>query len=391
MRAVLERALRALSSLRLACVLLILLGILTWLGTLEQVSHGLFEVQKKYFESFVLVHRIGLVPIPLPGANLVLSLLFLNLLVGGVLRLRKGAATAGILVAHLGILLLLVSAFVKHRYSDEGHVTLYEGQRAETFQSYFLWEIAILEDLGEGRAREHVIPNGSLEDAGGTGSARFGSDALPFELVVSRFLKNSSPRIVRSGSTSPAFAVDGVALEELPLHPQSEANIAGAVVEIVDEKAGMRRTGLLWGAEAKPLVVTCSGKEWAITLRRQTRPLPFVIALDRFTKEDHPRIEMPKSFSSDVTVTEDGTSRPVRISMNAPLRQKGFVLYQASWGPAGAAPGTPLFSTLAVVRNPADRLPLAACIVIAAGLVAHFSRRLFRFIRVEGQAGRSTA
>lgn len=386
MRAVLERALRALSSLRLACVLLILLGILTWLGTLEQVSNGLFEVQKKYFESFVLIHRAGPVPIPLPGANLVLSLLFLNLVVGGVLRLRKGAATAGILVAHLGILLLLVSAFVKHRYSNEGHVTLYEGDRADSFQSYFLWEIAILEDLGEGRVREHLIPNDRLAEASGAARARFTSPELPFEVEVSRFLRNCEPGSASAGRASTSAAVDGVILAELPLRPQAEANIAGATVEIVDEKQGMRRTGLLWGAEAKPLTVTAAGKAWAITLRRERYPMPFSVALEHFTKEDHPRIDMPKSFASDVVVTENGALRPVRISMNAPLREKGLVLYQASWGPADAGPATPLFSTFAVVRNPADRLPLAACIVIALGLVGHFSRKLFRFIRVEGRA-----
>ena len=45
-----------LSSMKLTVVLLVLLGLLTWLGTLEQVDHGLFNVQKKYFESIVLVH-----------------------------------------------------------------------------------------------------------------------------------------------------------------------------------------------------------------------------------------------------------------------------------------------------------------------------------------------
>jgi hypothetical protein len=75
--------------------------------------------------------------------------------------------------------------------------------------------------------------------------------------------------------------------------------------------------------------------------------------------------------------------RPVRISMNQPLRDGGLVLYQASWGPSNARPGDPLFSTFAVVRNPADRLPLVACIVIAAGLLVHFGRKLALHLRAE--------
>src|SRR5262249_52506242 len=157
---------------------LVLLGILTWLGTLEQVGSGLYEVQKKYFESFVLMHHAGPIPIPLPGANLVLSLLFVNLLVGGIVRMRKGTSTAGILVAHLGIALLLVAAFIKQRFSDEGHVTLFEGQSAKVFQSWFRYELAVLEDLGDGRVREHLIPHERLEEARDGRTVRFVANDL---------------------------------------------------------------------------------------------------------------------------------------------------------------------------------------------------------------------
>ncbi len=71
--------------------------------------------------------------------------------------------------------------------------------------------------------------------------------------------------------------------------------------------------------------------------------------------------------------------------MNEPLREQGLVVYQASWGPQNARPGDPLFSTLSVVRNPADQFPLYACIVIATGLVFHFSRKLVRYIRIEAR------
>ena len=111
--------------------------------------------------------------------------------------------------------------------------------------------------------------------------------------------------------------------------------------------------------------------------------MPFALVLDRFTKVDHPRMGMPRSFESDVTVHEMSTSRQVTISMNEPLREAGLVVYQASWGPSTAGPGDPLFSTLSVVRNPADQLPLVGCIVIAAGLLLHFGRRLGRWVRTE--------
>jgi hypothetical protein len=151
----------------------------------------------------------------------------------------------------------------------------------------------------------------------------------------------------------------------------------------VSRRDGRREAGILWGAEAHPLPVNVAGKPWAVTLRKERHPMPFTLALEDFTKVDHPRLDMPKAFSSDVTVIEGSISRPVRISMNEPLRNQGLVLYQASWGPSTARPGDPLFSTFAVVRNPADRMPLYACIVIAAGLLVHFSRKLVRYVRFE--------
>ena len=91
-------------------------------------------------------------------------------------------------------------------------------------------------------------------------------------------------------------------------------------------------------------------------------------------------------FSSDVIVTEpDVSPRPVKIAMNEPLRSRGLVLYQASWGPSNARPGDPLFSTLSVVQNPADQYPLYACIVIAIGLLLHFSRKLLGYMRTEAR------
>ena len=43
------------------------------------------------------------------------------------------------------------------------------------------------------------------------------------------------------------------------------------------------------------------------------------------------------------------------------------------------------FSTLSVVRNPADQYPLYSCIIIAAGLILHFARKLTRYVRVEAK------
>ena len=72
-----------LSGYALSCVLLLFLFLLTYLGTLAQVEVGLHQAQKLYFESWFLVHELGPVPLPLPGGQLCMWLLGLNLLFGG--------------------------------------------------------------------------------------------------------------------------------------------------------------------------------------------------------------------------------------------------------------------------------------------------------------------
>jgi hypothetical protein len=145
------------------------------------------------------------------------------------------------------------------------------------------------------------------------------------------------------------------------------------------------------GRDARPWTVEFGGRKFGIELRREQFVMPFTVALEDFKKEDHPRMMMPKSFSSDVTWSRKALPRKVKISMNEPLRQNGLVLYQASWGPSNARPGDPLFSTLAVVRNPADQYPLYSCLVIALGLVLHFGRKLFKHIRAESLRNASAA
>jgi len=373
-----------LSSLGLSCTLLILLGLLTWLGTLEQVEHGLFDVQKRYFESFFLWHDFESFSIPLPGANLVLCLLFVNIVLGGMVRIRKGWSMAGILITHVGIAMLLVSGFVKLYFSQDGHVTLYEGQSAAAYQSYYRWELVITEQRPDGSLREFPVPQEQFLDARGDAPVTLHSTELPFELELSHFMPNASPLPKGPMFDVDVPVVDGFFLRERPKEIEAEQNMAGLYAAAITPD-GRRQEGILWGLMDGPWTVHTPGGRYAIDLRKERYPMPFTVVLDDFTKEDHPGVNMPKAFMSDVTVIEEGSARPVRIEMNQPLRDGGLVLYQASWGPSNAGPNTPLFSTLSVVQNPADQWPLYSCIVIAVGLLVHFSRKLRRYVRVEAR------
>ena len=115
------RLLAWLSGLGLATALLVVLGLLTWLATLEQIDSGLHHTLRKYFDwrAWYLIPEIGgrRVPLPLPGGYWVCALLAVNLVLGGVLRWRRDWQRVGVWISHLGIIYLLVAGGV----AWEGH------------------------------------------------------------------------------------------------------------------------------------------------------------------------------------------------------------------------------------------------------------------------------
>lgn len=375
----LRKAFRFSASYAVSIVLLFLLLLLTFFGTVEQVETGIHAAQQKYFESLFLVHDLfGVLPLPLPGAYLLLVLLFINLLAGGIIRAPKNWRRPGMLIAHGGILLLLLGGFVTHHMSRSGQMTLYEGDSSSRFQSYYEWEIALTPLDAPAPAQQLLIGHdrlGGLE----TGESRtFFHPDLPFELTLSRWQDNCRPQ---RAPNAPG-ATGGFVLTPVPKDKQAERNIAGARAMATLPDGGTRE-GLLFGLSRGPWVVETEAGDWAVELRRRTWELPFTIHLDDFRHKLHPNTSIPASFESTVTKIEDGARSQIEIKMNQPLRHEGYTFFQASWGPQNAEPGAPLFSTFSVVNNPADQWPLYACYIITFGLSLHFLQKLYRYLKRE--------
>lgn len=381
MRDALSRAVRVLGSFGLALVLLGLLWILTLVGTFEQAHMSLFAVQEQIFGSAFFWYELGGVPIPLPGAYLVLALLFLNLLVGGMLRLRKGRSTAGILVTHVGIALLLLGGFVEDRWSTKGRLTLYEGESAARFVSYYQWEVVVAERHADDSLREYVIPHDAFAGLEPGAAHVAVHEALPFRVVLRDYLANCDVQ-----RAPPGQGVDGYTLVARPPEAKAETDIAGLRAELVvpgEEDAA--RHALLWALQGGPYQTEIGGRRFEVDLRRRSYELPFRVHMKRFVREMHPGTGMASRFSSYVSRTEEGVLVDAHITMNEPMRHRGFTLYQTGWGPEGAGPGARLYSTFSVVENPSDRVPILACAVIALGLLWHFGRRLRLHLRAQAR------
>ena len=93
----LDRLIRLFSSLKLTVVCLALATVLVFVGTLAQVTLGLYEVQARYFQSFFVFWNLpgtGIrIPV-FPGGYLIGGVLLVNLAVAYTVRLGLPARTA---------------------------------------------------------------------------------------------------------------------------------------------------------------------------------------------------------------------------------------------------------------------------------------------------------
>lgn len=371
------------ASFGFAVVLLLFLLLLTFLGTLDQVENGLYYTQQKYFNSLYVVHEFfDVVPVLLPGTYLLLGLFLVNIICGGIIRIRKNWKKPGIIIAHIGIITLLVGAFVTFHYSDSGNMRLAEGQSSNEFVSYYDWVIEI------GRPEETdellIVDDDNFIGLDPGESRTFYSDDLPFDVTLSGFAKNCMPVQVGPGTASRVSEVDGYYLETLPLENEAEQNIAGAYITVTDHETGEAQRGILWGFQMEPLTIEHKDTKWTFELTRKRWEVPFTLALNTFVRELYPGTDTPKAYESYVTKFEGDSTENIKIYMNHPLRHRGYTFFQASFGsdPSGAGE---FFSVFSVVRNPADQVPLVATIIIGVGLLIHFTQKLFRYLQIESK------
>lgn len=387
------KVLDVMSSYAVAIVILFLLMIVTFFGTLEQVEHGLYDTQRKYFDSVWLVHELKIgpgwmvLPIPMPGAYLLMGLLFVNMSLGLARRMFKQPRTvgafvsrSGLIIAHGSILFMLVAGFVSYHFKTEGNMALFEGQVSDQYQSYHNRVVEVRQVHPQPAEGEEpfawVIDQEWFEDLGRGQNRTFHHPDLPFELQLGDYVRNSMPARAEQGSSR---ALGGFEIRERPLETESERNLDALRVRAVPHDGGQSVEHWVWGGSIHPLTLNLAdGSVYTLELTRRRWQLPFSVRLDEFIHGRHPGTNIAREFISHVTQI-DATGEHARIiQMNEPLRDSGFVLYQASFGSEQLASGTERpYSVFAVVRNPSDQWPLWACIAVSIGLLMHFCVRLW--------------
>lgn len=393
MRRFFSQIYRLLCSLKLACVLLGLLLLLTWLGTVYQAEAGLYAAIARYFDSWYVLQEVASIGdvklvLPLPGAWPVMILLFLNMLFGGVLRVRPRWSRLGVIVAHISILVILAAGFVTSISSKRGYVALFEGESQNFKESYDEDVLQVVELDAKGRPQGKVFEFGPQcwIDAPAGSQMQLEIPELGLQLDIFGFVRHgvvlSTKQRAADAGNALERVVDGHFIRRLELEKEAERN---SPVAYAKARLGEQESGAFIVADKRQAKAAyrldLGGRSFALQFARKRALLPFNIKVDDFRVEFYPASRKPKSFESDVSV-QDGNGAISRhtIKMNEPLRRDGLVFYQANWGPQDQPNPSRYFSQLEVVENRAEKWPEYGLYLAAFGLCYHFIWKLSAWI-----------
>ena len=198
--------------------------------------------------------------------------------------------------------------------------------------------------------------------------------SLPFEIKIEKYFINSKITPRESNDLLPLRG-DAMKFELKEKFPEKEMNknISGIMYQIISNDESINGYYIYQLEQQTPEVITINNMSYALLLRPARTYLPFEIKLEDFQKTMHPGTNIAKSFSSEIFLIEKETSRRILIEMNAPLRYKGYTLYQASF--AELQDGREA-TVLAVVQNYGRLFPYISSIIMCIGVLLQMIIRI---------------
>ncbi len=357
----LSSLLRPLASAKIFFYALIGLMILLILGTVSQKYIGLYLAQQIYFSSFI-VWLGGL--IPMPGGYTLLGLVGINL-IAKLITERWNWQKAGTITVHCGALLLLAGGLLTAAFSTEGNMVIPVGESTDFISDYHKRELAIVAVNDDEASEIATFPTKDLRPG-----KKLDVPGLPFNIKINNYHANS--RIIMEDE-NPRLIPARRALED-------ENNNAALSFNVNDKDYSVFEF-----MPRPPFIKTDKGS-YLFLLRRKRTELPFEIKLINFTKETHPGTDTARSYRSEIILSDSDTQWRSVISMNKPLRYKGYTFFQSSFL---EMPDGSQATVLAVVKNIGRLYPYIASIVICIGLLIHIAMTVPKLTETKNKRGRA--
>lgn len=332
-------------------------------GTVAQKYIGLFEATHIFFAAPV----IWLSFVPLPGFPVLLGVMFVNLTCKLLFKSPWTLRGAGTIVTHMAVLLLLFGGLLTALFSREGFVDLLPGETKAYVTDY--------------HAREFLVrsANGQTVVAWNPYTLRPGQalnlPQIPLTVEVMETCRHCDIRqrtIAAQDERTYNGMAEFMALHPAPLKKDDERNMGGITFALRDDAGHVQ--GVYTALEDVPNWPQIENGEesYRFIYRKAQRSLPFSVELLAFKRETHPGTELAKAYESRVRIHDAQGSWESVISMNEPLRYKGYTLFQSSFTRTQDGEA----SVLAVVWNAGRAFPYIAGLVLCLGLILHlFVRR----------------
>ena len=272
--------------------------------------------------------------------------------------------------------------------AKEARMSMFENQTVNYVFDVRALELAVIEPgfeedkvsvISDAVVKSHLPP--SFDEPGETISL----DELPFDLRIIRFYPNADLFLAQRDEELIATSGTGTLKVALPIRQSTGVDTEGTVdtpaayVQVLDKTSGSPLGTFLTSVIAGRQAVLHEGKRYDIALRFEREYLPYEVTLEKATRENYIGTNQPKDYSSDIVLRDDETGQEIthHIWMNNPLRYRNRTFYQSGFNQT--ANGT--ISTLQVVTNSGWMLPYVACMIVAVGMLAHFSVVLVRYLR----------
>jgi hypothetical protein len=456
-----EKLFKFLSSLKLAVLIIVSLGIMSGWGTIVESNYDMITAQKTIYHSKTMYF--------------ILFMLIVNLVAVAVDRLPWGKKHIGFVMAHAGIIILLLGSYVTRTIGIDGSLVFDVGE-SERYVSLTETDLTVyrLKNLEESEKiyqqdveflvespKDHpiVIPLDKSElsivdympyaqKSFKIQESNMMMDGPALRFQISNPFVNVTEWVVQTGS-GPAKLNLGPAqivlsrddsyktlggLNEIVLWPHKNGKQLEYVQYnkegVVQKKGrvgfseefdtgwmGLKFRTLQYYPKARvqyeyqPLErpnatsvsaakINFNGQDYwlglntalelfdhetvyFITYGNKRIDLGFSLTLDKFEVEKYQGTEMAASYKSIVTVPELGVRE---ISMNEPLKYKGYTFYQASFQQDRM--GNPVGSILTVNRDPGRFWKYLGSFLIISGSIVlfYFKKRLAKIQKKSGAA-----
>ncbi|MBX7106341.1 MAG: cytochrome c biogenesis protein ResB, partial [Gemmataceae bacterium] len=416
----LEAGLKALASLRLTVVLLAMGCFLVFVGTIAQIDGGIWTIVRDYFRSFFvwvpfkLFAQLGQIFVgfpkdasvvggafPFPGGWTIGTLMLINLVAAHATRFRFQANRIGIIAIHTGLIVLMLGELMAGLFQIESRMTIGHGETVGFVEDSRVTELAIIDPADPNTNTEVTIPESMVIRLG-----KITHEKLPVDLEVVEWFPNAELQPLRKGmpdkdvfvskqgvpftlfrkgegSGVDAASHDDAASARINIYKKGTSELIGT--KVVSLWLTPNFTKRIPSFQFPPQEFTADGKTYQIELRGRRDYLPFTLRLNEFNFDRYPGTNIPKNYSSRVTLNDPRTNanRDVLIRMNEPLAYEGATYYQSGFTPDEK--GTVLQAT----RNPGVWLPYISCVLMSLGMLVHFGQQLFAFLTRGASVDRS--